>query len=328
MKAQLQTTDSSLNFRVKTTLGVAIIALIILTPFSINNFVQGRFLLGTGSLAIVAACAVNAWYCAFNRYHPSLAFWGLVPTITLFLLFALHEQGDVVIFWVYPSLLGFYFMLTERRAWLANAIFLAIIYPQAWAVLEPSYTVRFIMTSLAVSAFSAMFLRVITRQQDMLAKQASTDPLTGLSNRMLLHETLEDAIHQKQRAAIQMTLLAIDIDHFKSINDRLGHDAGDRVLQGFGQFLRQRIRSTDRAFRFGGEEFLVLLFNTDSEHGCTMAEDLRSAVETLYLIPDQHITVSIGIATLQPGETRESWMKRCDDKLYQAKSEGRNRILC
>jgi hypothetical protein len=176
LNARLQTIDSTPDFRVKTTLGVAVIALIILTPFSINNFIQGRLILGIGSLAIVAACAVNAWYCARNRYHPSLAFWGLVPTISLFLVFALREQGDIVIFWAYPSLLGFYFMLPERRAWFANAIFLGITYPQAWAVLEPSYLIRFVMTSLAVSAFSAMFLRVITRQQDMLAKQATTDP--------------------------------------------------------------------------------------------------------------------------------------------------------
>ena len=143
---------------------------------------------------------------------------------------------------------------------------------------------------------------------------------------MLLHDTLEDAIQQKRRADIHMTLLAIDIDHFMSINDRLGYDAGDNVLREFGKFVRQHIRSTDRAFRFGGEEFIILLFNTNTEHGCTMAEKLRSAIETLSLIPDQAITVSIGIATLQPGETRGGWMKRCDDKLYQAKSEGRNRI--
>jgi diguanylate cyclase len=124
-----------------------------------------------------------------------------------------------------------------------------------------------------------------------------------------------------------MTLVSLDVDHFKSINDSLGHEAGDAVLSRLGELLRRRARSVDKVFRLGGEEFLVFLFGTDLENGKSVAEELRGIVESHDFLPDRKITASFGVATLRPAENWTEWIKRGDKNLYRAKEEGRNRVV-
>jgi diguanylate cyclase (GGDEF)-like protein len=243
-----------------------------------------------------------------------------------FLAFALRKQGIIGALWCYPAVISFYFMLPERKAWIANAVLLAVALPQAWGALEAPLAARVAATLLAVSAFSAIFVRVIIDQQRRLEAQAITDPLTGLSNRTTLRAALEQAIQQSSRTRTPMTLVALDLDRFKSINDSLGHDAGDSVLRAVGDLLHRRIRRADKVFRLGGEEFLALLYGTNEENGRRVAEELRGAVASLALLPDRPVTVSIGVATLRPDESWIEWMKRSDENLYRAKASGRDRV--
>lgn len=316
-----------LDFRGKATVGVALTALLLLTPFALNNFVQGRVLLGVGSLVIIASLAINAWLCIRGRYRPFITLFGVVPATLVFLSISLQTQGIIGALWCYPALLAYYFMLPERQAWLANAALLALAIPEVWNVLDPHVAIRAAVTYVAVSIFSAIFVRVITEQQDRLAALAVTDPLTGLGNRARLQITLEDAILQGGRSGTPMTLIALDLDNFKDINDTLGHDAGDRILSRMGELLRQRIRRTDRAFRLGGEEFLALLYGTDARNAVHLAEELRDVIASLPLLPDRAVTVSIGVAALEQGEDWAGWIKRADENLYRAKSAGRNRVM-
>lgn len=316
-----------LDFRAKATIGVGVTGLVLLTPFALNNFLQGRFLLGAGALAILAVLGYNAWRSSQGRYQPALTLLVLLPTVLAFLVLSLRTQGIIGALWCYPTVTAFYFMLPERRAWLANAIILGVTVPVIGSVLEPSLTARSVATLLAVSIFSAIFVRVITDQQRRLEAQAETDPLTGLANRSRLQASLEEAVLQSARSGAPMTILAIDIDHFKAINDSHGHDAGDRVLADIGALLRQRMRRTDRAFRTGGEEFLALLYGTDAENGRRVAEALREAVGALEPAPACRVTVSVGVAALRPGEDWSTWTKRADEQLYRAKAEGRDRVV-
>lgn len=210
---------------------------------------------------------------------------------------------------------------------MANAAFLLFIFPQAWVLTEPPVAARFGFTLVAVSIFSAILIRVTTEQQKKLHAMAATDPLTGLYNRTLLDETLDQAIERSRRTGTPMTLLAVDLDHFKNINDSMGHDAGDSVLRGVGEFLRNRVRRVDRVFRLGGEEFLALLNDTDLAGGSHIAEELRATVASLELLPGWPITISVGVATLGPKEDSLQWMRRADDNLYRAKVEGWDRIV-
>jgi diguanylate cyclase (GGDEF)-like protein len=314
------------DFHSTSTFWVAVAALFLLTPFSINNFYQGRYFLGAGSLAIVGILAFNAWSITRGRYYTSFTLFGLVPVVIFFLGYSVNEQGIVGALWCYPAALAFYFMLPERKAWIANAALLAVAIPQAWVVLEPPLATRVAATLFAVSVFSAIFVRVIDAQQRRLVALAVTDPLTGLPNRALLRGTLEQAIQQNHRTGAPMTLVTLDLDHFKSINDTLGHAAGDSVLRGVGDLLNRRIRRADKVFRLGGEEFLALLYGTDAEVGQQVAEELRDAIGSLSLIPGRSVTVSVGVAALRPGEDWAEWMKRGDENLYRAKSAGRDRV--
>jgi diguanylate cyclase (GGDEF)-like protein len=319
-------TAETSDFRTRSALGISVTALLLIAPFAINNLLQGRLLLGGWSLAIMAILAANAWTSAHGRYFPMLTLLGLAPAIILFLSIAFQTQGIIGALWCYPALLAFYVMLPERKAWLANAVLLVVVLPQAWSVLDPSLAVRVAATLLGVSIVSAIFVRVISNQQRKLETLAVTDPLTGLANRVTLHATLEQAIQQSLRSNVPLTLLTLDLDHFKSINDTLGHESGDRVLHGVGELLSKRIRRADHVFRIGGEEFIALLYDTDMANGRQLAEELREAVESLRLLPDRNVTVSIGVATLRPGENWMEWMKRGDENLYRAKAEGRNRV--
>lgn len=317
----------SSDFRRNSTLALAIAALLILTPFSINNFIHGRNILGAGSLGIVALVAYNCWNAYKDRYSSMFILISLVPAIIFFLLIAINQQGIIGILWCYPASLSFYMMLAERKAWVANATLLCLVIPFTWDVIEPSLAVRVTATLLTVSVFSAILIRVITVQQEEIHAHAIKDPLTGLLNRIPLESMLDQAIQQNRRADTDMSLLTIDVDHFKSINDAFGHETGDTVLQKLGELFRDRIRSVDKVFRLGGEEFLVLLFGADTNNSRNVAEELRHSVESLRILSGKSVTVSIGIASLQSGEDWKEWMKRSDENLYLAKKYGRNRVV-
>lgn len=315
------------SIRVKTTVGVAFVVLVILLPFSIYNFFLERYILGVGSLSVVVIMAINAWNGWHGRYYPSLILLGLAPVSVFFLGFTIYQLGLIGILWCYPAVICFYFMLPERYAWCANIILLAMALPMSWLFIDAALAARITATLLCVSAFAVIFVRVISTQQHELHELAMTDSLTGLANRVQLPGSLEQAVQQHERRQVSMTLIALDLDNFKIINDTLGHDAGDDVLRGIGKLLQKRIRRSDKVFRFGGEEFLILLYDTDAPQGWLVAEELRKTIEAMPLLPDRRVTTSLGIATLQPDEAWRDWMKRSDDNLYRAKKEGRNRTV-
>ncbi|MGB5974558.1 MAG: GGDEF domain-containing protein [Nodosilinea sp.] len=309
------------------TQSIGLTALGLLIPFSINHFIQGRLLVGAALLAVVAILMFNAWSVKQGRYYPLLTLFGLVPAILFFLYSSIHQQGIVGCLWCYPAILSFYFMLPERKAWIANGLLLAIAFSQSWLTLELYLVTRVFATLFAVSIFSVIIVRIIAEQQAELEQLALFDTLTGLFNRASLQDTLEQAIHQNSRMGIPMTLITLDLDYFKKINDTLGHGTGDEVLRGVGAFMKKRIRRTDKVFRTGGEEFLILLAGSDAQNAASVAEQLRDGIEKLELIPGQSVTASLGVATLSANESLTEWMKRSDDNLYRAKSGGRNRVV-
>lgn len=316
----------SSDFRRNASLGLAIIALIILTPFSINNFTHDRIALGLGSLAIVALLGFNGWSISRGKYTSWPTLVALVPAIVFFLTLSIRRQGMIGVLWCYPATLSFYIMLPERRAWAANLLLLVVVVPLCWFHFDRELVIRIAATLIAVSAFSAIFIRAIAEQQLKLEVMATTDALTGLLNRVVLNGVLDQAIRQGGRSGAPMSLLALDIDHFKSINDTFGHDAGDEALRKVGQLLSHRLRGSDSVFRLGGEEFLALLFDTGFGDAQRVAEELRHTFEAQPFIKDRTLTVSIGVATLAKEETADQWMKRVDERLYSAKQNGRNRV--
>jgi len=158
-----------------------------------------------------------------------------------------------------------------------------------------------------------------------------TDSLTGLFNRRYLHLCLQGEMDRAYRYARPLSLLLLDCDHFKMINDTWGHLVGDRVLQELAKLIGSSLRSCDQAFRYGGEEFIVLLSETSGEDARWLAERLRSAFAALAGVcgvqPSSQFTVSIGVAEYRAGESESAFINRADQAVYEAKRSGRNRVV-
>jgi len=160
-------------------------------------------------------------------------------------------------------------------------------------------------------------------------QSALRDPLTDTGNRIAMDQTLQREVEMSRRHLQPLSLLMLDIDHFKHINDNHGHSAGDGVLKAVAASIKNQLRNVDMVFRFGGEEFMILLSNTTRDAAAMIGERLRFAVQTEEYSADGHaieLTVSLGCSTLLPGESAESLLRRADSALYVAKREGRNRL--
>ncbi|WP_051559957.1 sensor domain-containing diguanylate cyclase [Marinobacterium jannaschii] len=168
--------------------------------------------------------------------------------------------------------------------------------------------------------------------QDQLAHEATHDLLTGLFNRRHMQEWMIKEIARSKRTGEQISALMVDIDKFKQLNDHYGHQMGDQALQVVSRYLSQHIREHDLSCRYGGEEFLLLMTDSDQQQACDRAEAIRQGVEGLFVRQGEQrisgITVSIGIATFPDhGQDAESLLLAADMALYAAKNSGRNRCM-
>ncbi|WP_042945063.1 GGDEF domain-containing protein [Pseudomonas lactucae] len=179
-----------------------------------------------------------------------------------------------------------------------------------------------LLATLLYPMRNALLYRAATRS-------ALRDPLTETGNRVAMDQTLQREIDMARRHLSPLSLLMLDIDHFKNINDTYGHAAGDNVLRTVATAIKSQLRNVDMVFRFGGEEFLILLSNTSREAAAMVGERLRQAAQTQdYWAEGERIalTVSLGCSTLLAAESAESLLRRADNALYVAKREGRNRL--
>ena len=158
---------------------------------------------------------------------------------------------------------------------------------------------------------------------------ALQDPLTNAGNRKALENAIQREQHLVERYETSFSLLMIDIDYFKKVNDQYGHGAGDRTLQKVSQTIMEVIRQSDQLFRYGGEEFVVLLNNSDVNNASFMAERIRQAIEQIVTMCDTvpiKVTVSIGVANFNQKECVDQLFSRADKALYIAKGNGRNQV--
>lgn len=175
--------------------------------------------------------------------------------------------------------------------------------------------------------------RRLCEANDRLQLLATTDGLTGLFNFRHFDTTLRAELRRSGRITAPLTLLMLDVDHFKDYNDHCGHPAGDEVLRGIAEQIRARLRATDIPCRYGGEEFAAILLDTGKEAGIEVAEELRRRIEETPFAgeacqPGGRLTVSIGVATYPPdGVSAEELLRASDRALYGAKQAGRNRVV-
>jgi diguanylate cyclase (GGDEF)-like protein len=202
-----------------------------------------------------------------------------------------------------------------------------------WRVVAESHEVAVNMLRLFAARIrrSNEHVNAAQEQRRSMERLSRTDPLTGLANRRWLDETLPRLLARAERDRHDLSVLAIDVDHFKKVNDTWGHATGDRVLVALAELLKKIVRPTDVCVRIGGEEMLVVLPSTGLEGARVVAERVRAAVRELSIDSVEGVAlpplgVSIGVATLEPGEDAGALVHRADLRLYDAKHNGRNRV--
>ncbi|MBL4901167.1 GGDEF domain-containing protein [Desulfotalea psychrophila] len=165
-------------------------------------------------------------------------------------------------------------------------------------------------------------------EYEELFETARRDTLTGLANRRVFEERIRDIMLGARRYKRPLTMASLDLDYFKQINDNLGHQQGDRVLKQVSNVLSEAIRETDLLVRIGGDEFLLVMDNTDQKSGRILAERLCQAIDDLDIWASHRtkLGVSIGVTQWKQEENLDEWMQRVDDILYNAKTDGRARV--
>lgn len=203
---------------------------------------------------------------------------------------------------------------------------------------EPESLSRRLEYVFSITVFVAMSLifpalvgfKLIDNHQkltDEIKRLSEQDYLTGLYNRRKVHEVIESEIIRSKRYNSYFSIVLFDIDNFKATNDTYGHNAGDKCLVDISYIVRQTVRESDTACRWGGEEFLVFCPQTDIEGAVSLAEKLRSSIADKPFDEVGHKTSSFGVARVQHGDTVQSLISRADDALYAAKHSGRNRVI-
>ncbi|WP_100656759.1 GGDEF domain-containing protein [Alteromonas flava] len=316
------------NFVVNSTRNIALVSCVILFPFMVVDLIQGEYLLAAGIAGLITLYLATAYRCHHDNYSLNMSLFGIAPVITGLSVFSLYKLGISASFWSFAALFVLYFVLPVRLAAWVNGAFLIVITPFAYNIMQFNEFSRFMLVLVGTSGFVFMCMREIYNQNRLLVTLSYTDTLTGLHNRATLNDSVLQAISIEQRYQTPVTMLIIDVDHFKAINDQFGHNAGDDTLKSIAHLMQENFRAPDKLFRIGGEEFLVLLHDTDAESARTIAERFRLAVADSEMLAAQSVTVSIGVCQKASNMSAQEWVSACDKLLYKAKTGGRNKTVC
>lgn len=306
----------------------AIMASIGIAPFVVIRYFNGELLNALVDLAIVIV-ALGSALVTYKRGEAS----NTVSIITAILystgaVAVTHLNEPIFVFWLFPAILANFFLLSTNIALIANLLCIVAILPIAARLNHSTELFAMISSLLICGSMAYTFALLTDRQRILLQGYATQDALTQLGNRRAMNSELELSIQDHARAQTPATLILMDLDFFKAVNDKFGHSAGDKVLVELADLLVQRVRKTDRLFRFGGEEFVVIARNTDLADALIIAGELRQQVSANLKAPDgKPVSASFGCAQLQEGESAEEWFIRADKAVYQAKQTGRNCVV-
>lgn len=319
MVSSARTTEESIILFISGAISISLL------PFSIIRILQGEVQVAVlNSFAVLVT--VFIFFHVYLTHKTHYARWGLsllsVVVMTATIGFKGHEQ----IVWVYPALTTVFFLLSPAIAAAISTVFLVNILVMIWPQIDAFVAFKFTVSASATLLFCYAFASRMRNQQLVLQRMATTDPLTKIGNRRALEEQLLTTIQRLRRYPEQTcSLIMLDIDYFKRINDEFGHAVGDQVLMLFAKVIANRIRKSDEVFRFGGEEFVVLLENTDLEEAQEVANTLRKTISsTLWPQDGMRVTLSAGAAQFNGNETAYEWIARADKAMYGAKEQGRD----
>lgn len=238
-----------------------------------------------------------------------------------------HESG---LYWAYPALSAMFFLFNRRLTVVTIPLVYCSLVGSAWYAMPPGDAWRFAVSLAMLVVLGFTFIVLLSRLQSSMTSLVVTDPLTQLLNRNRVTETLVDNIERLQRYQQPASIIMLDLDHFKILNDNHGHLFGDQLLKQTAKRLLGAVRATDTVFRVGGEEFLVVLPNTDEGAAQRVAAKLIQVIGGRPFKGKDatvELTASAGVAALQAQQSWSQWLSRADQALYNAKTTGRNQVI-
>lgn len=256
----------------------------------------------------------------------------------LLLVIAIFINGgyeNTGIYWIYTFPLLSFFIKGNREGFVWNlgliAVVCLLVYLDYRNVVPIAYSYVEIRQSLLayviVMILAYIFEDALLRSYNKVSKMAVTDQLTGLYNRHYIFRKLSEEVKRARRYRENLCVILIDIDNFKSINDRFGHDVGDAVLKKVAEILRCNVREIDTVGRLGGEEFIIICPRTNIVGGRILGEKIRAVVENLREGNIPRITVSVGVGAFSSFDTPHELIKKADVALYRAKKSGKNKVV-
>jgi len=294
-------------------------------PFAILRVVQGNWLAAFVDIVIITGFLCLGTY-VYRTRRVRAASVAIAILCVGGVLSTIYVIGPNQVYWVYPALMAVFYLIRPIEAFVFAMITIVGLLPVVVPGTAPDATTTIVITIIVTSTFAFAFSLITSRQREQLLQLATRDPLTGAGNRRGLDARLEEVVNRVSRTSEPASLLLLDLDHFKAVNDVHGHAVGDHILKRLTEIINLRIRVTDSLYRIGGEEFVVVLDGQDLHKAAHLAEQLRILVDANEIVGDQSVTISLGVAELGEGETPNDWLHRADEALYRAKDAGRNAI--
>lgn len=301
-------------------------AALCIAPFALYRYLTGAVLVSVLDAALVllsVTLVAVAWRTGRTRI-PGLLLACINTAGAAASAFLLGTPG---LFWMYSVQMTNFFLASRLIATALNLTVLAVLIADGRAFESTHAMFSFLASSLLVSMLSFVLSSRTELQRKRLQELATRDALTGVSNRRGMEDEMQIAVASLARHGQRWGIVLFDIDDFKSVNDRFGHEAGDDVLLAVAAQARANTRSVDRVFRMGGDEFVLLLQSVSDKTSDIVADHLRRDIEKMVCSPGGPVTVSVGTALLQAGESWQQWLARADKALYRAKRRGRNRSV-
>ena len=319
------------DYRLASILALGVLTSATILPIGIFRLATDQPMMGVIDLAAVIAILANAGY-AWRGGSTAVAGTLLVVCCSAAVAAASVWTGTGGLLWTYLVLVGNFLLVDRRVALIANTL-LILTTPFINAALADGFVLAaFLSTSVLLTLHTFGVIRWAERQRDRLREMATIDALTGVANRRTMEVELREAVLAHRRLGVSAALAVLDLDHFKRVNDTHGHDAGDRVLVAFASLVQRAIRKRDRLYRFGGEEFVLLLPATDAAGArvalrklCTLVREQLQEPATA-TAPSTPVRVSIGASLLRADDDWPTWLARADAELYHAKRTGRDRV--
>ena len=301
-------------------------AVITISPFVYLRWLDGDMVMAfiDGTLVVVTATFFTFVYRTrqVDTAKLVLSSFFAVAIVTIVAI-----RGQSHLFWLYPCMIAFYYILPARPAGIICFIAIMLIALILWPVTSTLEFLTITFTLFLTALFAYVIFNNYSKTNSKLALLASIDPLTSSGNRRALDLKLEKILADQNRESSKVSLLLLDLDHFKKINDNYGHANGDIVLVELVELIQKSSRALDALYRYGGEEFIILPLKVDLVEATKIAEKLRSLIAKTTFADDISVTVSIGVAQYRAAESAEAWISRADAALYLAKDSGRNRVV-